>query len=335
MRIGMTYDLKSDYLNEGFSLEQVAEFDCEETIDAIAEGIKAEGYEVDRIGNIKSLVKRLAVGDRWDLVFNIAEGVQGLGREAEVPALLEAYDIPYTFSGPDLMVLTLNKAMTDAVVRSFGVKTADFFLVKSEADIDKMPLSYPVFAKPVAEGTSKGITAKSCVHNKEELWDVCTELLYEFHQPVLIETYLSGREFTVGILGSGDNAHAIGVVEIVLGEKADQVAYTYENKQLYADRVSYQLVNMPEVAATALDAWKALDCQDAGRVDIRMNDEGIPCFIEVNPLAGLNPTYSDLPILCGMIGLDYNTLIKSILDSALERYRFKSMEKMRQSSSAA
>lgn len=319
MRIGITYDLKSDYLNEGFSAEQVAEFDCEETIAAIEDGIRNAGHEPDRIGNIKALVKRLAAGDSWDLVFNIAEGVSGMGREAEVPAVLEAYQIPCTFSGPDLMALTLNKAMTDAVVRSYGVRSCDFFLVRNKADIAKMPLPYPVFAKPVAEGTSKGISAKSCIHNAEELAEVCSSLLDRFRQPVLVETYLPGREFTVGILGSGDNARVIGVAEIILGDKAEKEAYTYENKQLYEDRVRYVLVDEPSVAETALQAWKSLDCRDAGRIDIRMNAAGEPCFIEVNPLAGLNPTYSDLPILCQMAGLDYRSLIGTIIVSASER----------------
>ena len=321
MRIGITYDLKSDYLKEGFSTEQVAEFDCEETIDAIENAIRNEGHTPDKIGNVKALVKRLAAGDRWDLVFNIAEGVDGMGREAEVPALLEAYHIPSTFSGADLMALTLNKAMTDAVVRSYGVPACEFFLVKEAADIDDMPLSYPVFAKPVAEGTSKGISAKSCVHNKAELKDVCTDLLERFHEPVLVETYLSGREFTVGLIGSGKNARVIGVAEIVLGEKAEQEAYTYENKQKYEDRVRYVLIDEPKVAETALKAWEALDCLDAGRIDVRLDAQGTPRFIEVNPLAGLNPTYSDLPILCKMAGMDYQTLIGEILKSAIHRVK--------------
>lgn len=321
MRIGITYDLKSDYLKEGFSPEQVAEFDCEETIDAIANAIQKAGHTPDKIGNVKALVKRLAAGDRWDLVFNIAEGVDGMGREAEVPALLEAYHIPSTFSGTDLMALTLNKAMTDSVVHSYGVPSCEFFLVKEAADIDNMPLPYPVFAKPVAEGTSKGISSKSCVHNAAKLKEVCLDLLERFHEPVLIETYLSGREFTVGLIGSGKDARVIGVAEIVLGEKADREAYTYENKQKYEDRVQYVLVDEPKVAETAIKAWRALDCLDAGRVDIRLDAQGEPRFIEVNPLAGLNPTYSDLPILCKMAGMDYQTLIGEILNSAIRRIK--------------
>ena len=319
MRIGITYDLKSDYLKEGFSAEQVAEFDCEETIDAIENAIGNEGHTPDKIGNVKALVKRLAAGDRWDLVFNIAEGVDGMGREAEVPALLEAYHIPFTFSGADLMALTLNKAMTDAVVKSYGVPACEFFLVKEAADIDDMPLPYPVFAKPVAEGTSKGVSARSLVRDKTELKEVCADLLERFREPVLIETYLPGREFTVGLIGSGKNARVIGVAEIVLGQKAEREAYTYENKQKYEDRVRYVLADEPKVAETALKAWKALGCLDAGRIDVRLDATGTPRFIEVNPLAGLNPTYSDLPILCKMAGMDYQTLIGEILKSAICR----------------
>lgn len=319
MRIGITYDLKSDYLKEGYSLEDVAEFDCEETIEGIERGIEKRGYFPDRIGNIKALVERLSRGERWDLVFNIAEGMEGLGREAQIPALLEAYKIPFTFSGSDLMAMTLNKAVTDAVVRSYGIPAAEFFLVKSTDDLSRMPLPYPVFVKPVAEGTSKGISDRSCVFNVAELEDVCLDLLERFRQPVLVETYLPGREFTVGLIGTGDNARIVGVAEIILGTRADQHAYTYDNKQMYEERVRYILVEEPEVASVALKAWKALECRDAGRIDIRMDDQGKPRFIEVNPLAGLNPSYSDLPILCRMAGLGYEELIAEIIFSASER----------------
>lgn len=319
MLIGLTYDLKDDYLRAGLSREEVAEFDCAETIQALEDAIRAAGHATERIGNFKALVNAVASGRRWDLVFNIAEGVKGLAREAEVPALLEAYGIPHTFSGADLMALSLNKAATDAVVRAAGVPTADFFLVRDESDAARMPLPYPVFVKPVAEGTSKGIDAHSLVHNAGELRAQCAALLRRFRQPVLVETYLPGREFTVGILGSGKNARVLGVAEILLGEKAEQEAYTYSNKQLYEDRVRYALADAPEAADVALRAWAALDCLDAGRVDVRLDAAGRARFIEVNPLAGLNPDYSDLPILCRLAGFPYQELIGGILASAAAR----------------
>ncbi len=319
MKIGVTYDLKSYYLGKGFSAEEVAEFDCEETIDAIADVIVQMGFEVDRIGCLEQLMQRLLNGDRWDLVFNIAEGLYGVGREAQVPALLDAYKIPHTFSSTELLALALDKGMTNAVVKSLGVRVSDFCVVRKPEDIDNVKIEYPLFAKPVAEGTSKGISARSLIKNKTELKEVCIELLNKFNQPVLVEEYLPGREFTVGLLGYGENTRAIGVMEVLLENDADMAGYTYDNKQLYEGRVKYALANEPEVAELAIKAWKALNCLDAGRVDIRINAQGKPTFMEVNPLAGLNPTYSDICIMSKMAGVSHFELISSIIKSAMER----------------
>lgn len=324
MRIGITYDLKDDYLKRGFSLEEAAEFDSEVTIAGIADALAAPGREIVRIGCVTDLVQRLAAGESWDMVFNIAEGCRGLGREAQVPALLDAWGIPYTFSGPELMTLTLHKAMTNAVVRTSGVATADFRLVREPADIDRVNLPFPLFAKPVAEGTSKGISDRSMIRSKQDLREVCLDLLETFCQPVLVETYLPGREFTVGLLGCGAEARAVGVLEVAAVGRGDASAYTYENKQEWRDRVAYELVDdeaAMNAAALALKAWRGLGCLDGGRVDVRLDEHGDPRFIEVNPLPGLNPESSDLPILWRLGGHEYSELVRSIFGSAMLRAR--------------
>lgn len=325
MKIGMTYDLRDDYLREGYTLEQTAEFDRADTIDALDEAIRALGHETDRIGNARRLVGRLARGDRWDLVFNIAEGMYGLGREALVPALLDAYRIPYTFSDPLVLSLTLHKGMTKAVIRSAGILTPDYAVVGSPADVDRVELAYPLFVKPVAEGTGKGISGASRVKTHQELKSVCEGLLKEFDQEVLVETFLPGREFTAGVVGTLDEAEVVGVMEVLPrdGLKGDLI-YSYHTKANYEQIVDYR-VPEPEVvkacSALALDSWKALRCRDGGRVDIRMDASGRPNFIEVNPLAGLNPVHSDLPILCRLNDIDYQELIEKILMSALKRMK--------------
>ena len=174
------------------------------------------GHQTDRIGNGRQLVDRLAAGDRWDLVFNIAEGLHGLAREAQVPAILDLYQIPYTFSDPMVLALTLHKGMTKAVVRDAGLATADFAVVERIEDVERVDLPMPLFAKPVAEGTGKGVTAASKIADRDALRRVCAELLAKFRQPVLIETFLAGREFTVGIVGSGPEAEVLGSMEVVL-----------------------------------------------------------------------------------------------------------------------
>jgi len=177
VKIGITYDLRDDYLAEGYSAEETLEFDRADTIDAIEQTLQYLGYPTVRIGNIKSLIKRLAAGDRWDMVFNIAEGLEGLGREAQVPALLDAYKIPYTFSDPLILSLTLHKGMTKHVIRDLRIPTPDFVVIEKKGDIDKIALPFPLFAKPVAEGTSKGITAASrSLHGKS--FSMCAGTFY-------------------------------------------------------------------------------------------------------------------------------------------------------------
>src|SRR5690606_23615284 len=168
MKIGLTYDLRSEYLAAGYGEEETAEFDREETIDSIAAAVERCGHSVDRIGNAKQLTQRLVAGDRWDLVFNICEGLRGLGREAQVPAILELYEVPYTFSDALVMAVSLHKGMTKAVLRDAGVPTPRYRVISSsdEADgtaTDGQDLAFPIFAKPVAEGTGKGVTPASKV----------------------------------------------------------------------------------------------------------------------------------------------------------------------------
>lgn len=322
MRIGLTYDLRSDYLKEGYSLEETAEFDKVETIDGLADAIGAHGHKVERIGHVRALVGRLATGERWDLVFNIAEGLHGIAREAQVPALLEAYDIPCTFADAAALSLCLHKGNTKAVLRSAGVATAPFMVVERESDIDRVSLPYPLFVKPVAEGTGKGITPRSIVRSAAELKPAVSDLLKRFAQPVLVEPYLTGREFTVGLLGSGRSARAVAAMEIHLGEKAEPGLYSLSNKENYEDRVSYTIAEDAmgrEAMRVALEAWAVLGCRDAGRADLRAGADGKVYFLEVNPLAGINPVTSDLPIMWRILGRKYEDLIGIILDEATTR----------------
>jgi D-alanine-D-alanine ligase len=322
MRIGITYDLKTEYLAAGFSEEETAEFDREDTIAAIERTLEDLGYETDRIGNVKNLTSRLVAGERWDMVFNIAEGLEGFGREAQVPALLDAFQIPYTFSDPLVLSLTLHKAMTKRVVRDLGIPTPDFFVVVKASDLEKIDLPLPLFAKPVAEGTGKGITAASRITSQSRLVSTCMQLLLTYNQPVLVERFLPGREFTVGILGTGIDAAVLGVLEVILREYAEPHVYSFHNKERCEELVEYRpATDTPaaEAAEIALAAWRGIGCRDAGRVDIRLDVNGTPNFMEVNPLAGLHPQHSDLCIIAEMKGMPYRALIEAIMRSAMSR----------------
>lgn len=325
MIIGLTYDLRSEYLAMGYSQDETAEFDRDDTIKAIEDTLQSLGHQTRRIGTGRKLTERLAAGDRWDLVFNVAEGLSGIGREAQVPAILDLYEIPYTFSDPLVMSLTLHKGMTKRVIRDNGIPTSDFVVVENAADDFRIPFSPPYFIKPVAEGTGKGITPASIIRNPEQVRPGCAQMIDAFRQPVLLEPYLPGREFTVGVIGTGKDAAVLGTMEVLLGEKAEAGVYSYLNKEQSEERVSYRHcpadrdATVQAAEAVSLEAWRALGCRDGGRIDIRCDEHGNPLFMEVNPLAGLHPEHSDLPILCGLIGISFRTLIDRILSSAICR----------------
>ena len=322
MLIGLTYDLKDDYLAMGFSEHQVAEFDSPRTIEAIEQTLQSMGHQVQRIGHLRKLIERLNQGKRWDLVFNLAEGVGGFGREAQVPALLEAYGIPYTFSDPLTLSLSLHKGMTKQVVQGMGVLTPASEVIEELEQLDSVYMGFPLFVKPVAEGTGLGVDAASKVDDLVALKRVCQGLLTRFKQPVLVERYLSGREFTVGLVGSGKDVQVVGVLEVIQNETRHPLIYSNFNKENWEQTINYQLVTGEEASqakALALTVWRGLGCRDAGRLDLRCNSTGKPFFLEVNPLAGLHPEHSDLPILCNLAGNSYQWLIANIINSAIKR----------------
>lgn len=354
MRIGLTYDLRDDYLAMGYGELETAEFDRADTIDAIESALRELGHEPVRIGHARQLIAWLAAAfpvDRpprrmggaaaapgapgsarsageglpLDLVFNICEGLRGLARESQVPAILDVYGIPYTFSDPLVLALALHKGVTKTIMRAAGVPTADFAVVAELDDVARVDLPYPLFAKPVAEGTGKGVTAASRIADCAALEQACAGLLAEFAQPVLVETYLPGREFTVGVLGTGKEGAVLGTLEIILRENAEPGVYSYVNKEECDERVEYRIVSaaddreVAEAEAVALAAWRALGGRDAGRIDVRSDAAGRPCFIEANPIAGLHPQHSDLPMIAAGVGMSFRDLIGRIVDSAARR----------------
>jgi D-alanine-D-alanine ligase len=321
MKIGLTYDLRSWYLDRGYSMEDTAEFDKQETIDAIETALRNMGVETDLVGNCFQLIDALAAGIRWDMVFNIAEGLYGDGRESVVPAILDQYRIPYVFSGPVIMGISLNKHLTRLIVSAAGVPVSPGMLISEIKDIDKCRLEFPLFVKPVSEGTGKGITEKNLVHSQTELRKMVNFLLERFNQPVLVEEYLPGREYTIGVIGSGDDAIVIGGMEI---ECKDNLPYSVEFKENYQTYCNYSPLSQEvsgECKTVALNAWKSLGGVDAGRIDLKSDRNGRMCFIEINPLAGLHPVHSDLPILANMMGIKFQTLIEMIMNSAFRRHQ--------------
>jgi D-alanine-D-alanine ligase len=323
MRIALVYDLRDEYRALGYSEEEIAEFDSVETVDQLAAALEVLGCEPVRVGRGQALAARLVTGERFDLVFSIAEGVKGRAREAQVPALCELFDQPYLFSDTLTMAASLDKAVAKRLVRASGVLTPDFAVAERIASELVAWSQFPAFIKPLAEGTGKGCEAGSLVHTAVELQAAATRVLERFKQPALVETYLPGREFTVGIAGNGNEARVLGVCEIVLNPGAEANVYSLQNKELCENLVTYIRADDGEArlaGVRALEAYRALECRDAARIDFRSDARGEPYFLEANPLAGLNPWHSDLPILAAQNGIEFVTLIGMILDAGLARY---------------
>ncbi|MBN1443585.1 MAG: D-alanine--D-alanine ligase, partial [Planctomycetes bacterium] len=219
--------------------------------------------------------------------------------------------------------LTLDKSMAKRVVRDAGLRTPPFAVVDRIEDLSLDGMSYPLFAKPVAEGTSKGIDGRSKISSPAELAAVVGRLLEAFGQPVLIEEYLPGREFTTGIVGSGLGARVVGTTEIRIREGSGTSDYSFGMKEEWERWVEYSALGegalRRSVEELALAVFRLLECRDAARVDIRLDGAGRPSFLEVNPLPGLHPVRSDLPILAAQAGWTYPQLIESIVESALAR----------------
>jgi len=323
MRIAMVYDLRDDYRALGFSEEAVAEFDSIDTIDQLAGALAALGCAVERVGRGQALAARFVAGERYDLVFSIAEGVKGRAREAQVPALCELFDQPYLFSDPLTLAASLDKAVAKRLVRDAGVLTPAFAVAEQSAAELAGWDAFPAFVKPLAEGTGKGCEAASLVRNAAELQAAATSLFERYRQPALVERYLGGREFTVGIVGNGADARVLGVCEILLRADAEANVYSLHNKELCEDLVTYARADDDEArlaGVRALTAYKALQCRDVARIDFRSDREGEPYFLEANPIAGLHPWHSDLPILAAQNGIAFVELIGMILDAGLARY---------------
>lgn len=323
MKLGLVYDLRDDYLALGYSEEEAAEFDSLVTIDALDAALTRQGWNVVRVGRGLELAKRLAAGERFDIVFSIAEGLKGRSREAQVPALCELYNQPYVFSDPLTMAVTLDKPVAKRIVRDHGVPTAPFAVIES-ATAPLTGVTFPVFLKPVAEGTGKGCSGKSRVETKTALRTEASRMLKTFRQPVLAESYLPGREFTVGVVGTGAQAKVIAVLELQIARHAEAGVYGFANKQSFGDHFACRLADDEEAqkaATRALAAHRALGCRDVSRVDMRSDATGEPQFLEVNAIPGLKPGFSDIAILTDLSGRSYDWLIGEIMRSACARER--------------
>ncbi|CAI7641696.1 unnamed protein product [Penicillium viridicatum] len=338
LRLALISEQRSKYLELGYSQENCAALTHDGEIQAVLSTLKQLGHHITLVLGVESLVQQLATGKHkdWDLAFNMAQGFHGPARESQVPALLEAYQVPYTFADCATMALFLCH---------HGIPTAPFLVIPAHEPASSAPKfttsgpQYPLFVKPVTEGSSKGIDTFNKVNDSAELTSAVQELKLKFPgQDILVESYLPGRELTVGILGTGEDSRVIGVRELIWKNSTDSTSEVDGHAQLeFASRQSKSStenllvyrdhdLTHPQIQAAchvSLDAWKRLGCRDAGRVDLRFDSnepDAIPNIMEVNPISGLLPVHSPLPGSAESNGISYAELLEAIIESALRRH---------------
>ena len=314
--------------------DEFAEWDAPATIDAVESALSQLG-KVVRLEATEDFPENLRQA-RPDIVFNMAEGFRGVNREAHVPAICEFFGIPYSGSDPFALTLCLDKAKTKETLSFHGIPTPQFAVVASLSDFESRTadLELPLFVKPLHEGSSKGITDKNLCWDRAHLRRQTRFLLENYKQPVLVEEYLPGREFTCAVLGNGDEATVLPIVAMNFEAlpKGALPIYTFDAKFVW-DRPEAPLdifqcpARMTKELQTSiervtLDAFRALGCRDWARIDVRLDAAGNPNVLEVNPLPGILPDPADnscLPKAARAAGIGYDELIQSCLKFAAMR----------------
>ncbi|MBI5419680.1 MAG: D-alanine--D-alanine ligase [Deltaproteobacteria bacterium] len=300
------------------------EYDSEATVGHICDALASLGHEVIRLGAGPAIIEALQ-HSRPDIVFNIAEGEGGRCREAHVPALLELLGIPYVGSDPLTLCVTLDKPVAKRLAASAGFPTPNFRTFRSAAEFADAGLSYPVIVKPAFEGSSKGVRLASRAATPEKAREMVRFVTGTYRQDALVEEFVAGPEVTVGILGN-DPPRVAGVMEIAPRTvRNEEFVYSLEVKRDWEKLVEYRCPppfppeTLSGIERCATGIYRLLGCRDFSRIDFRLDADGVPQFIECNPLPGLSPGYGDLPIMADRMGMPYLSLISEILSHALSR----------------
>jgi D-alanine-D-alanine ligase len=340
MRIGIAFDLKpKSPPPQGAPDDWHEEFDSPATILGIAAALQELGHEVVELGNGRPFLEKLLTAP-VDLVFNIAEGRgTSRNREARVPAVCEMLDVPCTGSDALTLAVALDKDICRRLVEDAGVIVPKgILLAPPAADYDgdcaeflalaaESGLQLPLIAKPSCEGSSKGIRSKCLIEKLEDVGPVVVSLWRDYKQAVLLEEFIAGEEVTVGVIGN-QPPRVLGMMRVVPKQATDRFVYSLEVKRDWENQVEYECPpNLPFPALVALEnaaleAYDVLGCRDVTRIDFRVRD-GVPYFLEANPLPGLNPETGDIVIMARRMGLTHTQLIGAIVDSARTRLGLK------------
>jgi len=325
MRIGLAYDLKSAVpLDTADPEDALEEYDSRETVEIIAAALSATGHSTVMLGGGEEFLENI-LRQKVDFVFNIAEGRgNSRSRESQVPAVLEMLGIPYTGSDSHCLTVCLDKPWAKKLVAAEVVTTPKWQLVSDGVDINNVDWErFPAIVKPAYEGSSKGIRLTSVVDNVEQLRQEASRLLYDYLQPVMVEEFIGGDEITVGVVGNTP-PRVIGMMRILPRKREERFVYSLEVKRDYLNLVDYESPpDLPDefkekIIRVSLKIFRVLGCRDFARIDFRLSPDGVPYFLEINPLPGLG-TYSDLVIMAQKLGWTHQGLIQAVFEAAWKR----------------
>lgn len=323
-RVGFTYDLRTDYIFKPDDPPDInAEFDHPTTIEVITKAIESGGHTVVKIGNVNDLLENLdnlAV----DIVFNLCEGRQGRNRESQVPILLELKGVPFVGADALSLGITLDKIITKKILKAHNIPTPDYIEISSLQNLNGLPLNFPLIVKPRFEGSSKGLNDNSLVKDKTGLRQQSKWIIEKYKQPALVEEFIAGQEFTIGIIGNR-NPQPLPVVQVEIRGRLnlDNLFYTFA--MIHSDAIKYvcpvsiSKKMQKQLQDLAIATYQATECRDFGRVDIRVDEKGRPYVLEINPLPSLS-SEDVFGVVANYLGVGYNRIVLDILNAAIERY---------------
>jgi D-alanine-D-alanine ligase len=323
LRLGVFYNLREDFpLAPGDPVDAAADWDIAATVDHILCGLERAGCRVADLGDPRLLLDRQA-RDELDLVLSICEMTGYRFRESLVPGLCELLDLPYMLSSPDVLVTALDKNLTNLLAAQAGVPVSPWALVSPGQGEEAVPgWEPPLVVKPAAEGSGMGV---SLVHSRADLQGALARAHANYGQPAIVQRYLPGREFTVGVLERDGRPTPLGVIETAPAGNPDFFLYGYEAKEGEGPSVTFPALADESLAARLQDiataAFAALGCRDGARVDIRLDEDGEPRLLEINPLPHLHPAIGDFCRSGKADGLEYTELLGALVASSCRRWR--------------